>query len=201
MAMGAGLYFVCVWEGHTLVLPRRVHVVFRIVFLISLILLIIPLALKQFAGLQLFLPDSVRTTLLLIDEAVIVVSLLLGFRLSQYRWMRIVAACLLGILVALSVVVTSLGHKNVITVVDDTGPETLVIEQSTWDLGTDNRLYIKENALFIRSLNKNLITATSSTPFSTGNYTLDWAEDTVTIRYKEGGSANSIWSTAVVPLR
>lgn len=79
-------------------------------------------------------------------------------------------------------------------------PGTLVIKQNSWDLGTDNRLYLQENVLFLRSLDQNLITTTSATPFSNGDYTLEWSEDTVTIRYKEGSSANSLWSTAVVPL-
>lgn len=183
-----------------MVLPQRARNIFRAIFIISLLLLLIPLILEQFMGLYLFLPETTRTVLMLIIEVVVVISLLLGFRLSEYRWLRMTAACLLGILVALSVLLTVTTQPNVVTIVDDSGPRTLVIKQNSWDLGTDNRLYLQENVLFLRSLDQNLITTTSATPFSNGDYTLEWSEDTVTIRYKEGSSANSLWSTAVVPL-
>lgn len=183
-----------------MVLPQRVRTVFRVVFVISLLLLLVPLILEHLFGLYLFLPETVQMVLMLVDEAIVVISLLLSFRLSEYRWMRVTVACLLGVLVAISVIITVTTQPNVVTIVDDSGPETLVIEQNSWELGTDNRLFLQENALFLRSLDCNLITATSATPFANGDYTLEWSEDSLTIQYKEGSSANSVWSTAVVAL-
>lgn len=181
-------------------LVQRVRTAFRIVFVVSLLLLLIPLLLEHLFGLYLFLPETVRMVLMLIDEVIVVMSLLLGFRLSEYRWLRITAACLFGVLVALSVIITVTTKPNVVTIVDDSGPRTLVIQQNSWELGTDNRLYLQENALFLRSLDCNLITASSATPFANGDYTLEWSEDSLTIQYKEGSSANSVWSTAVIEL-
>lgn len=183
-----------------MVLPKRVHNIFRIVFAVSLLLLLVPLCLENFCGLYLFLPEAVKATLMLVLEVVIVVSLLLGFRLSEYRWLRVIVTCLLGVLVALSMLLTLTTQRDVVTVVDDSGPHTLVIQQNSWELGTDNRLFLQVNPLFLRSLEKNLITASSATPFSNGDYTLEWGDDTVTIHYKEGISATSVWSTEVVPL-
>ena len=181
-------------------LSKRTRYIFRGIFVLALLFLLIPLFLEHVCGLYLLLPETARMVLTLVDEVIIVVSLLLGFRLSEFRWLRITAACLLGILVVVSVFLTIPTRQKVVTVVDDSGPRTLVIQQNSWALGTDNRLFVQVNPLFVRSLNKNLITTTSATPFSNGDYTLEWTDDTVTIHYKEGTSENSVWSTAVVQL-
>lgn len=194
-------FIIPIEEEFPLVLPKRVRSISRVIFVVSLFLILIPLCLEHFLGLYLYLPEAVKTVLMLVLEVVTVVSLLLGFRLSEYRWLRVVTACLLGVLVALSLLLTLTSQRNVVTVADDSGPQTLVIQQSSWELGTDNRLFLQINSLLLRSLDKNLITGSSATPFSTGDYTLEWAEDSVTICYKEGTSDHSVWSTVEVPLQ
>ena len=172
----------------------------RIIFGISLALLLLILLLEQ-AGLYLFLPEVAKNTLMLILECAVVISLVLGFRLSSYRWLRVTASVLLGIVLAASILLTFTTQRNIVTIVDDSGPETLVIQQNSWVLGTDNRLFVKEGPLFIRSLNRNLITNTSAQPFSTGDYKLEWAEDSVTVSYKEGRGEAAVWTTVEVPLK
>ncbi len=67
------------------------------------------------------------------------------------------------------------------------GVNTLVVEEESWRLGGWSNFYLRKNFLFVKGLDKSILTDDGYRPISNGEYNLSWInEDKIKITYKVG---------------
>ena len=173
----------------------------KMVWSISLIILILQFLIEHFWGLQLLILSLNANFIRLILIFNLLVSPIYFFNYNKYKLLKKIYG-ILSVICSIFIIYLYMfmlsGNKYFYFQTPyKSNSRNLIVEETSWLLSGDSNFYERKYGLFIKSLNQSISTDDGFRPFSTDQYEIKWLdENRVQVDY-EYGSMN-IWKTDII---